>query len=194
MIPFTGNNQGIFVFQDPQNRWMPSRSIWNQHSYHITNINDDGTVPEHEQPNWLSYNNYRQNVQGGMDPEDAVANAVNTSGRAVLFAGITVCISVLGMFALGVSFLYGLAVSAAIAVALTMIAALSLLPAMIGLFGRHVLSRREQRKLVAEGPHAPELSGTWGRWARWVQRHKWSSLAASLGVIIVLFIYDRVSR
>ncbi|MDX6284695.1 MAG: putative drug exporter of the superfamily [Frankiales bacterium] len=131
---------------------------------------------------------YRQNVQGGMEPEAAVSNAVNTSGRAVLFAGITVCISVLGMFALGVSFLYGLAVAAAVAVALTMFAALSLLPAMIGLFGRHVLSRREQRQLAAEGPHAPELSGSWGSWARWVQRHKWSSLTVSLGIIVVLCI------
>ena len=38
--------------------------MWNQHSYHITNVNDDGTIPAHEQPNWTSYNNYRQNVQG----------------------------------------------------------------------------------------------------------------------------------
>src|SRR5262245_58181145 len=49
------------------NRWMPSRPLWNQHAYHITNINDDLTVPVSETPNWLSYNNYRQNIQGGPD-------------------------------------------------------------------------------------------------------------------------------
>ncbi|MCA9664450.1 MAG: VCBS repeat-containing protein [Myxococcales bacterium] len=63
-LPFTGGTQGIFVLRDPQNRWMPSRAIWNQHSYHITNINDDGTVPAVEKDNWLTWNNYRQNTQG----------------------------------------------------------------------------------------------------------------------------------
>ena len=61
--------------------------------------------------------------------------AVNTSGRAVLFAGIIVCIALLGMFALGVSFLYGLAIAAAIGVLFTMIAALTLLPAFLGFIG-----------------------------------------------------------
>ena len=63
--PWTGNTYGIFVFQDPMNRWMPSRSVWNQHAYHITNINDDLSVPTVESDNWLTFNNYRQNVQGG---------------------------------------------------------------------------------------------------------------------------------
>ena len=69
----------------------------------------------------------------GEDSRASIVNAVNTSGRAVLFAGIIVCIALLGMFALGVSFLYGLAVAAALGVALTMIAALTLLPALLGL-------------------------------------------------------------
>jgi hypothetical protein len=45
------------------NRWAPSRTLWNEHSYHITNVNDDLTVPSVEQPNWKTWNNYRQNVQ-----------------------------------------------------------------------------------------------------------------------------------
>ena len=71
---------------------------------------------------------HRQGLIAGNDAETSIVNAVNTSGRAVLFAGIIVCIALLGMFALGVSFLYGLAVAAAIGVAFTMIAALTLLP------------------------------------------------------------------
>ena len=63
--PWTGLTQGMFVLKDPMNRWMPSRPIWNQHAYHITNVNDDLSVPTREPDNWLSYNNYRQNVQGG---------------------------------------------------------------------------------------------------------------------------------
>ncbi len=59
-----GATKGIFVLQDPKNLWMPSRSIWNQHTYHITNVNDDVTVPAVEKHNWLTWNNYRQNTQG----------------------------------------------------------------------------------------------------------------------------------
>ena len=75
---------------------------------------------------------HRQGLIAGRDPESSVVNAINTSGRAVFFAGIIVCIALLGMFALGVTFLYGLAVAAAIGVAFTMIAALTILPAMLG--------------------------------------------------------------
>jgi hypothetical protein len=65
--PWTGNTNGMFILRDPMNRWLPSRPLWNQHSYHITNINDDLTVPTHEAANWLTFNDYRQNVQSGLD-------------------------------------------------------------------------------------------------------------------------------
>ena len=65
-------SQGIFVYQDPMNRWMPSRSIWNEHAYHITNINDNATVPFKEAPNWKSWNNFRQNVQSNLVARPAV--------------------------------------------------------------------------------------------------------------------------
>jgi hypothetical protein len=63
-IKHPGSTQGVMIYMDPMNRWMPSRSIWNQHAYDITNVNDDGTVPSRELPNWPTYNNFRQNVQG----------------------------------------------------------------------------------------------------------------------------------
>ena len=63
-LPHKGATKGVFVLRDPKNLWMPSRAIWNQHTYHITNINDDVTVPLKEQHNWLTWNNYRQNTQG----------------------------------------------------------------------------------------------------------------------------------
>lgn len=53
---------GIRVLESVNDDWMPTRSIWNQHSYHITNINDDGTVPQFEQPSWLTHNSYRLNT------------------------------------------------------------------------------------------------------------------------------------
>ena len=109
---------------------------------------------------------HRQGLIAGNDTETAVVNAVNTSGRAVLFAGIIVCIALLGMFALGVSFLYGLAVSASIGVAFTMLAALTLLPAMLGFIGPKVLSGRQRRRMAHEGPRVVG-TGTKGFWPRW---------------------------
>ena len=53
---------GIFVYGTPSERWVPTRALWNQYTYHITNINDDGTIPARESNNWELFNNYRQNV------------------------------------------------------------------------------------------------------------------------------------
>src|ERR1700730_18678158 len=92
---------------------------------------------------------FRQGMQRGTPTEQAIVDAVDTSGRAVMFAGITVCIALLGMFALGVSFLYGVAVAASIAVLFTVFAALTLLPALLGFFGPRVLGRKARRRLAA---------------------------------------------
>ena len=84
---------------------------------------------------------FRQGLQRGKSVEEAIVDALDTSGRAVMFAGITVCIALLGMFALGVSFLYGVAVAASVAVLFTVLAALTLLPALLGFLGPRVLGR-----------------------------------------------------
>ena len=79
--------------------------------------------------------------ENGGDVRDAVLLAMDTAGRAVLFAGATVVIALLGMFALGVSFLYGLAVAAALAVLLVLAASVTLLPALLTFFGHGSASR-----------------------------------------------------
>ena len=115
---------------------------------------------------------HRQGLMAGNDVESSIVNAVNTSGRAVLFAGIIVCIALLGMFALGVTFLYGLAIAASIGVLFTMIAALTLLPAFLGFIGPRVLSRRQKKDLAVNGPRVvgSGTKGFWPRWAGFVQR------------------------
>ena len=131
---------------------------------------------------------HRQGLVAGRDVESSVVNAVNTSGRAVLFAGIIVCIALLGMFALGVSFLYGLAVAAAIGVAFTMVAALTLLPAMLGFIGPKVMSRKQKRNLAENGPRivGADSAGFWPKWADRVQRRPWVSAGSALLVVVIL--------
>ena len=103
----------------------------------------------------------------------------------MLFAGLTVCIALLGMFALQVSFLYGVALSAAFVVALTMVASLTLLPAMLGFFGLKALRRGERRRL-AEFPQGEPLQGFWLRWSQGIQgRARYTSVVA-LGLIVVI--------
>jgi RND superfamily putative drug exporter len=131
---------------------------------------------------------HRQGLVAGRDVESSIINAVNTSGRAVLFAGIIVCIALLGMFALGVSFLYGLAVAAAIGVALTMVAALTLLPAMLGFIGPKVMSRKQKRNLAQNGPRVvgADSKGFWPNWADRVQKHPVLSAGAALVIIVAI--------
>jgi RND superfamily putative drug exporter len=81
---------------------------------------------------------YRENVHAGMEPEEAVVHSVDTSGRAVMFAGITVIISLLGLFIIGLAFVRGLAVASALSVLVMMIASITLLPALIGMAGRRI--------------------------------------------------------
>uniref|UniRef100_A0AAU3HSB5 MMPL family transporter n=1 Tax=Streptomyces sp. NBC_01393 TaxID=2903851 RepID=A0AAU3HSB5_9ACTN len=93
---------------------------------------------------------HRRNLLKGMSVEESITAALSTAGRAVLFAGITVCIAVLGLCALGAGFLYGVAVGTAIAVSLTMLASLTLLPAMLSLLGRRALPRSQREELPSD--------------------------------------------
>jgi RND superfamily putative drug exporter len=131
---------------------------------------------------------YRQGLLRGLSREEATVESLDTSGRAVLFAGLIVCIAMLGMFALGVSFLYGVAVAAAIAVAFTVLAALTLLPAMLGLFGGRVPRRRE-RKALREGKFTTtDESAVWVRWMAAMDRRPavFAAVAAAAMIIIAI--------
>jgi RND superfamily putative drug exporter len=129
---------------------------------------------------------HRSAVKRGLSYADAAAEAARTSGRTVLLAGLTVCIALLGQFALGVSFLYGVSVAAALAVALTMATSLTFLPAMLGFLGPRVLSRRERTALTAGGPAHADGTGIWLRWAQAVEARQALVALAALAVVIVL--------
>lgn len=126
---------------------------------------------------------YRQGLHAGLAPVDAVAVAIDTSGRAVLFAGATVVISLLGMFLMGFTFVQGLAVAAIVAVLLVMVASLSLLPALIGFAGNSI------DRLHVPGLHRDESAhrqSLWFRWSRLVQRRPWPPFLAGLAVLVIL--------
>ena len=130
---------------------------------------------------------YRQGLRSGLDPEASAALALGTAGRAVLFAGGTVCIALLGLLSIGVGFIDGLAVPAAITVICTVIAAVTLLPALFGVLGPRLLSRGQRRRLRAGGPDAAEFGrGWWARWSRAIPRFSAVLAAAGLAVMIVV--------
>jgi putative drug exporter of the RND superfamily len=128
---------------------------------------------------------FRENFRRGEDVDTAVIGAMNTAGRAVVFAGCTVIIALLGMFALGISFLSGAAVASALAVAATMAAALTVLPAMLSRFGERIGRRRGEEAGAAP---EPEGESRWERWAAFIQRHPWPATIAGLAVMLVLIV------
>jgi RND superfamily putative drug exporter len=130
---------------------------------------------------------HRRGLQSGLNPEDAAVTALDTSGRAVLFAGGTVCIAIVGILVLGLSFLNGLAVACALTVVFTVLAAVTLLPALLGAFGWRVLSRRQRRQMANPGA-AQDAGGRWARWAGMVERGPAVLAAAAAAVMVVLAI------
>jgi RND superfamily putative drug exporter len=132
---------------------------------------------------------YRQGMVEGREPREAAMVAHATSGRAVLFAGCTVIISLCGLFLMNLPFMQGLAVSAIAGVVLVMLGALTLLPALLGFSGR-AIDRWSLPGRLRSGRPATTHS-FWYRWSRTVQRHPWraglSALAALLLLCVPLF-------
>ncbi|MGN6188892.1 MAG: MMPL family transporter [Conexibacter sp.] len=127
---------------------------------------------------------YREAYRGGASVEDSVVTAMDTAGRAVLFAGMTVIIAVLGMCLLGVDFLYGMAVATALAVLMTLLASLTLLPALMSRFGERLgrFGRRARRRMEDGRPH----ESFWSGWAELIARRPWPALLAGLAIVLTL--------
>ncbi|MEU6101463.1 MMPL family transporter [Streptomyces flaveolus] len=126
---------------------------------------------------------HRRGLKRGLSVTEAATSAVATTGRAVVFAGATVCIALLGMLILRLSFLNGVAIAASLTVVLTVAASVTLLPALLSYIGPRALSRRERRRLAEHGPE-PELpTGLAARWSAFVERHP--KLLGVLALIVV---------
>ncbi|MER7487457.1 MMPL family transporter [Streptomyces sp. NPDC126497] len=126
---------------------------------------------------------HRRGLKRGLTVPEAAANAVATTGRAVVFAGATVCIALLGMLILRLNFLNGVAIAAALTVVLTVAASVTLLPALLSLIGMRALSRRERRRLAEHGPEPEVPTGFAARWSAFVERHP--KLLGAVAVVVM---------
>ena len=126
---------------------------------------------------------YREGLAAGLEPERATVLAITTAGRSVLFAGATVVISLLGLFLMGFPLVRGVAVGAVVAVLLTVLATLTLLPALLGFAGPGIdrLRITPRRRVERHG-----RTSAWFRWSRVVQRHPWAAFGAGAAILIVL--------
>ena len=126
---------------------------------------------------------FRRAIHEGKSVHESIRIALTTSGRSVLFAGIIVCISMLGLFTVGLSFLSGVGVAAAISVTISMIASLTLLPALLSIIGKNI----DRLKIPFKKLHSEEEGGkSWKKWADKIQAHpvRW----AVSSTLILLFI------
>jgi putative drug exporter of the RND superfamily len=128
---------------------------------------------------------FRSAMRDGKDRHDAVVEAVTTAGRSVIIAGCTVVIAVLGLFVTGLPYMYGVAISASLAVLVVMLAAVTLLPALLSYLGPRVdrlripvLGRSLDVKANGESPAA--------RWSHAVQRRPWTATIVATAILLAL--------
>ncbi len=121
---------------------------------------------------------YREGLHAGLDPQQATVRSIDTAGRAILFAGCTVIISIMGLFIIGIAYLGSLAVGISIGVLTTMVASVTLLPAVLGFVGRNIDRLGLPHRARAAGA---DHRSVWRRWSRVVQRRPWPGLV--LGII-----------
>ncbi len=128
---------------------------------------------------------FRAAMKAGKDRHDAVVEAVTTAGRSVIIAGCTVVIAVLGLFLTGLPYMYGVAISASLAVLVVMLAAITLLPALLSYLGPRVDRLRIPllgRGLTKEGDGESPAA----RWSHAVQRRPWVAAIAAVTVLLAL--------
>src|SRR5699024_3665192 len=124
---------------------------------------------------------YREGLQENREPHEAAMNAFDTAGRSVLFAGVTVVIALLGLLVINMPLVNGVAVGAAVSVAITMAASLTLLPALLGVIGTRI------DRFGLPHRHSRSTGAPWARsWSRAVQRYRWPFAIISVLVLVAL--------
>jgi len=136
---------------------------------------------------------HRDGMSQGLDPSASIEAAMTTAGRSVLVAGATVIIAILSLYAIGIPFVSSLGLASAVVVSATMLAAVTLLPALLAIFGTnldHVRVRKLRKKTpvttdAASTPH-PQPASDWRGWVGGIQRRRWVSAFAAVLVLTIL--------
>ncbi len=138
----------------------------------------------------LMVTRFREWRAAGLDPQDATAATLDTAGRSVLVAGVTVIVSLLGLFAMGLSYMRGAALVAIVGVLIVLAASTTLFPALLGYLGTRIdrlrlpLPRRRAPRVGADG-HVEPGPG-WLRWSRFVARHRLVAAVAGTAVMLAI--------
>jgi putative drug exporter of the RND superfamily len=130
----------------------------------------------------LMLTRFREYMARGLDPAHAVVATVESSGRAVLVAGTTVVISMFGLFATDLNYMQGASVATIASVLVIMLAAVTLVPALLGFAGRNV----DRLRLPGARHRSASGSPAWTAWSRRVQQRAWPAAAVSVLVLVVL--------
>ena len=144
---------------------------------------------------------HRDNLEAGMDRTESIARTNATAGQAVVVAGGTVVVAILGLQMAGIPFVAALGYSASLVVAVAVIIAITLLPALLGFAGDRVLPRSHRGAGPANPTSAPRdgaddppvaerapVRSGWVRWAHWVAHHPWRSMIGATVVLVFLAI------
>ncbi|MEZ5381571.1 MAG: MMPL family transporter [Microthrixaceae bacterium] len=136
---------------------------------------------------------HRDNLEAGMANEESIGRTNATAGQAVVVAGGTVVVAILGLQVAGIPFVAALGYSASLVVAVAVLVAITLLPALLGFAGARVLakSNREAAAHAAEAASGTAIEVSdghsgWVRWAHWVAHHPWRSASAATLILLTM--------
>ncbi len=127
---------------------------------------------------------HREGLARGLPAKESIPLALATAGRSVLVAGTTVIIAILSLHLIGIPFVATLGLASAITVATTLLAAVTLLPALLGVFGDRIDRFRVGRHRRLD--HGDGRVSGWHRWTHHVQRRPWPYLVGSVVLLVVL--------
>jgi RND superfamily putative drug exporter len=131
---------------------------------------------------------HRQHLAFGHSVVESVALATHSAGRSVIFAGVTVVISMLGLTLVGIPLIASMGVAVAITVSVAVLVAITFLPALLGLIGTNI-DRLRTPGIKVRAEIDPDSPTAWSaRWARSVTRHPWRALAIGVPLLLVLAI------
>ncbi|NEK85495.1 MMPL family transporter [Blastococcus saxobsidens] len=131
---------------------------------------------------------FRQELRSGRDVGDAVRIAVGTAGSAVVTAGLTVVIALVGLSVVGIPFLTQMGLAAAATIVVAVLVAITLVPAVLGFLGRRTLPRRQRAAATDGSPAVPAGRGFLAGWVATVTRYRVLSLLVTVAALAVVSI------